>query len=103
MSKSKKSTVNFVLDLERPTPLTDEQREELRALATMTEEQIDYGDISRLDDPILGKMYRPRKRQLTLRIDMDVIAWQKSKGKGYQGRINKILRQAMVKELKSRS
>jgi uncharacterized protein (DUF4415 family) len=46
-------------------------------------------------------MYRPRKQQLTLRIDMDILAWQKSKGKGYQGRINKILRQAMGKDLES--
>jgi uncharacterized protein (DUF4415 family) len=101
MSKSKKDIVNFSLDPKRPTPLTKKQKEELKALAAMSDKQIDYRDIAPLDKDMIGKMYRPRKQQLTLRIDMDVLAWQKSKGKGYQGRINKILRQAMGKDLES--
>jgi hypothetical protein len=35
------------------------------------------------------------KRQLTVRLDEDVLAWLKSLGKGYQTRINRILRVAM--------
>lgn len=34
----------------------------------------------------------PRKRQITLRLDEDVIAWFKSRGPGYQTRINEVLR-----------
>ena len=32
---------------------------------------------------------------VTIRIDADVLAWLKSKGKGYQTRINRLLRAAM--------
>jgi uncharacterized protein (DUF4415 family) len=101
LSKNKKPTVHFTLDPKRPAPLTKKQKEEFKTLMTMSDKQIDYEDIAPLDKAMIGKMYRPRKQQLTLRIDMDVLAWQKSKGRGYQGRINKILRQAMGKDLGS--
>jgi uncharacterized protein (DUF4415 family) len=35
-----------------------------------------------------------------LAIDADVLAWFKAQGKGYQTRMNEILRDAMLKELK---
>jgi uncharacterized protein (DUF4415 family) len=38
----------------------------------------------------------PVKVPLSIKIDADVLAWYKSKGKGYQTRINKVLRDAMV-------
>ena len=34
----------------------------------------------------------PGKQQLTIRLDTDVLAWLKDQGKGYQSRINAILR-----------
>jgi uncharacterized protein (DUF4415 family) len=40
--------------------------------------------------------YRPVKRQLTLRLDADVIAWFKAHAEpdeGYQTRINRVLRE----------
>jgi uncharacterized protein (DUF4415 family) len=37
----------------------------------------------------------PPKRQVTLRIDADVLAWFKSRGKGYQSLINALLREYM--------
>jgi uncharacterized protein (DUF4415 family) len=36
------------------------------------------------------------KRQVTARVDADVLAWLKSQGKGYQSRINAILRREML-------
>ena len=36
------------------------------------------------------------KRQLTVRIDADVLEWLKSEGQGYQSRLNSILRAAML-------
>ena len=39
----------------------------------------------------------PVKVALSIKIDADVLAWFKSKGKGYQTRINKALRDVMVK------
>jgi uncharacterized protein (DUF4415 family) len=41
------------------------------------------------------------KRQLTVRVDADVLAWLKSKGAGYHGRLNQILRSAMLRDSKS--
>jgi uncharacterized protein (DUF4415 family) len=35
-----------------------------------------------------------------VRVDSDVLAWLKSQGKGYQTRINAILRAAMLHEIK---
>ena len=39
---------------------------------------------------------RPRKRRISLRLDTEVVDWFKSKGPGYQTRINRILRRVMV-------
>jgi uncharacterized protein (DUF4415 family) len=39
---------------------------------------------------------RPRKRRISLRVDIEVVDWFKSKGPGYQTRINRILRWVMV-------
>ena len=38
----------------------------------------------------------PVKVSLSIKIDADVLAWFKSKGKGYQTRINKALRDTML-------
>jgi uncharacterized protein (DUF4415 family) len=38
----------------------------------------------------------PVKIPLSIKIDADVLAWFKAKGKGYQTRINKVLREAML-------
>jgi uncharacterized protein (DUF4415 family) len=45
--------------------------------------------------------YRPRKRQITARVDADVLDWLKAQGKGYQSRINAILRREMLSAVKS--
>ena len=39
---------------------------------------------------------RPRKRRISLRVDIEVVDWFKSKGPGYQTRINRILRRVMT-------
>ena len=38
---------------------------------------------------------RPRRR-ISLRVDVEVVDWFKSKGPGYQTRINRILRRVMI-------
>jgi len=37
----------------------------------------------------------PAKVQLTIRVDRDVLEWYRKKGRGYQTRINKLLRAYM--------
>ncbi len=59
---------------------------------------IDYSDIPELGDEFFKAASMPwpqAKRQLTIRLDSDVLDWLKSGGKGYQTRINHILRAAM--------
>jgi uncharacterized protein (DUF4415 family) len=98
-------TVKLELDPASPPPLTDKQKAELEALQAMPDEEIDYSDIPPLSDEfwknaVRNPFYRPTKTLTTVRLDSDVLMWLKSKGKGYQTRINAILRDAMLKELK---
>ena len=75
-----------------------QQAEEIRALRRVPDGQIDSRDIPPVADwskAVVGKFYRPIKKPLTIRIDADVLAWLKAQGKGYQTRINGLLRQAM--------
>ena len=39
---------------------------------------------------------RPRKQRISLRVDCEVVDWFKSMGRGYQTRINRILRRVML-------
>jgi uncharacterized protein (DUF4415 family) len=41
------------------------------------------------------RMYKARKKVVTLRLDADVLAWFKREGRGYQTRINRALRGVM--------
>lgn len=85
--------------------LTVEQAAEIKALQALPDNQIDYSDApsampEEWRDAVVGKFYRPIKQQLTLRIDADVVDWFKRQGKGYQTRINELLRDVMKKEAK---
>jgi len=40
--------------------------------------------------------YKPIKKTVNVRLDADVIEWLQSAGKGYQTRMNSILREAML-------
>ncbi len=56
---------------------------------------IDYTDIPELDESFWANViieYPERKKPVTLRLDADVLEWFKSTGKGYQTRINAVLR-----------
>jgi uncharacterized protein (DUF4415 family) len=43
-------------------------------------------------------LYRPLKKQTTVRLDADVLVWLRRSGKGWQTRLNAILREAMLAE-----
>ncbi|KXW58914.1 BrnA antitoxin family protein [Ferrovum myxofaciens] len=55
--------------------------------------------VKKLDTEPLGLLYKPTKTSTTVRVNSDVMLWLKSKGKGYQTRLNEILRKAMVEEI----
>jgi uncharacterized protein (DUF4415 family) len=90
--------------LESLPALTDDDRKQLEKLALLPDDQIDYSDIPPLTDAqwsnsVRGRFYRPVKQQITARVDADVLAWLKSQGKGYQSRINAILRREMLAQV----
>ena len=47
----------------------------------------------------LCNLYKPVKKEVHMRLDADILEWLKSQGKGYQTKINEILRNEMIKEL----
>ena len=101
-----KKAVNHTLDT--LPPLTEQQRQHLEALASLPDDQIDLTENPELTDAELADMkpaahYRPIKKQITARVDADVLAWLKSQGKGYQSRINAILRREMLEQQKGKA
>lgn len=81
------------------------QRAELERPAAKPDAEIDKSDIPPLDDKFWANatrfrdraLYRPVKHSTTVRVDADVLQWLK--GKGYQTRLNAILREAMMREV----
>lgn len=92
-------TVKHTLDT--LPPLTEAQKNDLKRLAGLPDDEINTSDIPELTEAQLAEMkrpehFRPVKKQITARLDADVLAWLKASGKGYQSRMNAILRQAML-------
>ena len=83
----------------------DAEIQRLLAKGTVPDDQLDLSDIPEITDwsnaNRHGQFYRPVKQQTSVRLDADVLAWLKSQGKGYQTRMNKILREAMLNERKN--
>lgn len=77
------------------------RRKQLESLSQRPDSEIDTSDIPELDEKfwknaIQNPYYRPKKQQLTVRLDADVVAWLRQQGKGYQTRLNTIVRAAML-------
>jgi uncharacterized protein (DUF4415 family) len=105
-SSDMRKTVHYEVDLKNLPPLTEARKLELQSLSEMPESEIDYSDIPPLDDVFWKKavrnpFYKPTKTSTTVRLDSDVLVWLKSQGKGYQTRINDILRTVMLRSLDS--
>jgi uncharacterized protein (DUF4415 family) len=102
----KKKTVKYDLDLSNPSALTAAQKAELQALGSRRKGEVDYSDIPPLQEDfwknaVRNPFYRPRKTSTTVRIDSDVLHWLRAHGKGYQSRLNAILRREMLASLKT--
>ena len=87
----------FNLEASKAPKLTAVQAAKLN---NMADEKIDYSDIPELDEAFFAKVallgnWPPAKKQFTVKIDEDVLMWLRSMGKGYQTKINHILRIAM--------
>ena len=71
-------------------------------LQTMPDKDIDLSDSPELTPELFaraivrrGLQPVPRKSQLTLRLDQDVLEWFRKQGQGYQTQINALLRAYM--------
>ncbi len=101
----RKKLVRHGVDLANLPPLTEKQKTEPAILAAPPDSEIDYSDILPLTEDfwknaVRGRFYKPTKTSTTVRLDSDVLAWLKAQGKGYQSRINAILRREMLSSFK---
>jgi uncharacterized protein (DUF4415 family) len=106
----KTKLVRSEFDLNNPPPLSDAEREELERLAQRGDDDIDFSDIPRLTEKFWANaipfrdrhLYKPVKKQVTLRLDADLIEWFKARqggARGYQTAINAALRKVVEGEM----
>jgi uncharacterized protein (DUF4415 family) len=84
--------------------------EEIEAMLARGEDRTDHDRLARMTDADIEAQAAdepefdwtnvypgipPKKTQLTMRLDQDVVDWFKAQGSGYQTRINAVLRQYM--------
>ena len=90
----------YRLDPKNPPKLKPAQLKRLESMP------IDYSDIPPLTEEFIARAtslpWPPAKKQLTIRLDSDVLDWLKASGRGYQTRINRILRVAMESQDRGR-
>jgi uncharacterized protein (DUF4415 family) len=85
--------------------LTPARKRKLAELAARPDSEIDFSDIPPLpesfwNNAVRNPFYRPVKQQLTVRLDADIVAWLRRQGRGYQTRLNRVLRKAMIEDIK---
>jgi len=77
-------------------------KEDLDRVDAIEDKDIDYSDIPKVTDFSKFRpwekrqMFKPVKVSITCKLDADIVAWLKQGGKGYQTRLNAILRQIMA-------
>ena len=87
-------------------PLTGSQEAELAALHRAGDTDINLDEMPELDEhfwqnAVRNPYYKPTKTSTTMRLDSDVLAWFKQQGKGWQTRMNAVLRQEMMRGIAS--
>ena len=85
--------------------LTPARKRELEKLAARPDSEIDLSDMPELDESffknaIRNPYYRPVKQELTVSLDADIVAWLRKQGEDYQTRLNHVLREVMLEDLK---
>ena len=75
---------------------------EWERLDALQDEDIDLSDAAEITPEMFAKAVvrrglkpPPNKRQITIRLDADVLKWYRTQGEGYQTRINALLRAYM--------
>lgn len=89
--------------------LNEEQKRHLEKLSKLSDCDIDTSDIPEWSEEDFEKsvrfqdVYKSRKQQITTRLDVDILMWLKSHGKGYQTLMNDLLRKEMNEEINSKA
>ncbi|MEW6166871.1 MAG: BrnA antitoxin family protein [Pseudomonadota bacterium] len=80
-------------------PASKVSRTDWKRVDALRDEDIDLADNPELTPEMFARAVArrglkplPGKRQVTLRIDADVLEWFRAQGRGYQTRINALLR-----------
>ncbi|MGC9293619.1 MAG: BrnA antitoxin family protein [Acidobacteriaceae bacterium] len=87
---------------------TAKQKREIERLAQAPDSGTDFSDLPELTEKfwqnaVPNPFYRPVKKQVTLRIDADILVWLRQQGpQGYQSRLNALLRNVMLRDLEAR-
>lgn len=77
---------------------TTESRTDWERLEKMSDADIDFSDIPELDAEFFktAKVRMPQaKKAVSIRLDSDVLTWFRKQGRGYQTRMNAVLRTYM--------
>ena len=88
--------------------LTEERKRQLADLAKRPDSEIDFSDIPEATEEfwknaVRNPFYKPVKKQVTVRIDADILAWLRQQGnEGYQSRLNATLRKVMLEDLQEK-
>jgi uncharacterized protein (DUF4415 family) len=84
------------------TSISNASQTDWERLSSMSDQDIDLSDIPEITPEMFAKAVirrglknKENKAQLTIRLDRDVLTWYKSQGRGYQTRINSLLRAYM--------
>ncbi|MGA3084918.1 MAG: BrnA antitoxin family protein [Thermodesulfobacteriota bacterium] len=66
-------------------------------IKSMKDREIDFSDIPKLADDFFKEavLWPGKKKQITIRLDPDILDFYKGAGRGYQSRINNVLRRYM--------
>ena len=86
--------------------MTDKQRRELTEVAARPDSRIDFSDAPE-GKPLpgevqIGRFYRPIKQLVSIRVDADVLAWFRARGRRYQTYMNEVLRREMQAGVRGR-
>lgn len=79
-------------------------RKQLAALDALPDGHIDTSDIPERTMRGMrykGLFYRPEKKSITIRLDGDMLDWFKRQGRGYQTKMNRVLREYFARQRKA--
>ena len=79
-------TVKTTIDRQKPPKVS---KQDLARFDAIKDGDIDYSDILELSDDFFAKA---KKESITARFDADMVEWFKSQGRGYQTKMNAVLR-----------